>query len=124
MVWRRSHEALPQSDNHESHPELRKNPALVECKATLDSLLIQELRNFAESNSTHAWAYDLCEYATVYPGHGFGDGGKQDFVEVLAGYIYEQGGEAEFLRVYEPFYTILVSIAAEVYHKDPTLLRH
>jgi len=57
------------------------------------------------SQSPHVWAYDLCDYATVYPGHCFRAGGKQDFIEVLAGCIYEPGGVrgAEFLRVYEPY---------------------
>jgi len=73
-------------------PDPGKTLQLWNVKQPSILLLIQKLRNFIESNNTHTWAYDLCEYPTVYFGHSFSDGGKQDFFEVLAGYIYEQGG--------------------------------
>jgi hypothetical protein len=48
VVWRHSHEALSQSDNQESGPELRKYPEFVGCKASYDSFTDSEIWKFGQ----------------------------------------------------------------------------
>ena len=93
-------------------------------KCLLGPKLIQAIRELIECNETHVWVYDICQFSRLYPEHqNFGDGGKADFVEAAMCYIYNNGGEAEVIRLFQGLWRALVRLAVGTYRRVPTYLR-
>jgi len=82
----------------------------------------QAIRQCVESNNCFAWLYDMCDYATLYPGHeDYLQKAKGDFIEVMTFHINQIGGETEVLRIFGPLWQSLMRLANVVFQKKPRI---
>jgi len=116
-------QGIPESGYQRKRTE--RGTQSMECKVfLLGPKLIQAIRELIECNETHVWVYDICQFSRLYPEHqNFGDGGKADFVEAAMCYIYDNGGEAEVIRLFQGLWRALVRLAVGTYRRVPTYLR-